>query len=309
MRYIPFLFLIAAWLTGCPGIDYVNDPVVRVAARIELDPPNSAIEVGNELTLEAVYFDSSGVSVSGTDFTWQSDNPKVAEVDSNGRLVGHAPGQVRVRAGALGAWSEPALVTVYDQPDGVVLIQLTPESARLRTGRTTAIAARALDAQSSELAGVFFVWRSDEPSVASVDESGRVTAHSPGSARITASASGLDSPASQIMVVPAIREGTFEPLPNGEYEIYGTVQVEDRDDGTAEVRFESDFEVSLAPRLTVFLSTTSRPNSGSLEVGDVGSHLGAQEFQVPSGADVADYSYVVVHCVPLNVVIGFAELR
>ncbi|MGC8834827.1 MAG: Ig-like domain-containing protein [Armatimonadota bacterium] len=63
----------------------------------------------------------------------------------------------------------------------------------LRPGESLKLAASAFDKANNPVAGVAFTWRSSNPMVAEVDQTGLVRAKSPGATDITASAAGVVS--------------------------------------------------------------------------------------------------------------------
>jgi len=71
------------------------------AERIEVDPPNGALLVGEQLQLTATVYDGDDQPVGG-DVTWRSTNPAVAEVDAGGKVSGRAVGGAEIRATADG---------------------------------------------------------------------------------------------------------------------------------------------------------------------------------------------------------------
>ena len=73
----------------------------------------------------------------------------------------------------------------------VVSLSAIPASLFLQLGQEATVAVEARDSTGVLVANAVLTWRSDAPTVATVDASGRVRAVSPGSARITASSGTL----------------------------------------------------------------------------------------------------------------------
>ena len=83
------------------------------------------------------------------------------------------------------------------------------------------------------------------------------------------------------------------------------------------LRFASDFKTARPPEpLSVLLSTRSpsgvnkrNAESGSLKVGTLRSHEGAQELRLPDDVDLDGYASLVLWCKPYEVVFGVATLE
>ena len=93
------------------------------------------------------------------------------------------------------------------------------------------------------------------------------------------------------------------------------------DPTTGALRFSDDFKVSTGPDLVVALSgasdltadyvtfSNSVANSPYLKLGPLASPSGAQEYVVPSGADLSLYNTVVVWCQSFDVAFAAAPLH
>jgi alpha-tubulin suppressor-like RCC1 family protein len=90
--------------------------------------------------------------------------------------------------------------TDVDPPVDVATISIDTPSVQLERGAHQVFTATAKDSKG-KVVGVPFVWRSSDESVASVDLSGRVTAHIEGTVTLTASSLGATSPAVGVRVV------------------------------------------------------------------------------------------------------------
>ena len=85
--------------------------------------------------------------------------------------------------------------------EDVVALRVTPDSADLPIGRTVRIRAFPLDETGAFLAGQPTEWRSEDASVASVDEAGVVTGMTTGSAEIIVTVGSLEARA-RLLVAP-----------------------------------------------------------------------------------------------------------
>ena len=154
------------------GLISGNQPVTVTG--INLSPSSQTVKVGETATLTATLLPEG---VAGA-ITWTSDNTNVATV-SNGEVTGVAPGAATITA-SIGNLSAECTVTVKAVPvESVSLDQTELSLDRGKTAQLTATVAPA-DATNQSV-----TWTSSDPTVATVDMNGLVTAVAPGSATIT----------------------------------------------------------------------------------------------------------------------------
>ncbi|MCY4573419.1 MAG: Ig-like domain-containing protein [Gemmatimonadetes bacterium] len=188
------LILLAAGLSASTAAaQTASDPIVR----LEATPPELTMRVGDEVQVTVTGITRSGVRVEA---------PPI-------RLVGPRDG-MRVGGGAVtalaaGEFTLIATLIQQDPPPGTTPVTLrvpvtigwpplarvavSPANGdRLLAGTTIRLRARAEHADGSARPGIEPTWRSGSPDVATVDRFGRVTAHAPGTATITATVDGVD---------------------------------------------------------------------------------------------------------------------
>ncbi len=112
--------------------------------------------------------------------------------------------------------------TTGPPPAEIIGVQVTPANAQLEfIGATVQLAARVFRDDGSTVADAVLVWNSSDPSVATVDAGGRVTAVSTGSADITASFQSLSASARIVVTTPncvnavGLQPGEWESLALG----------------------------------------------------------------------------------------------
>ncbi|MCH7676091.1 Ig-like domain-containing protein [candidate division KSB1 bacterium] len=236
-------------------------------ARIEIDPTTTAIQQGSAVSFQATYYDTLGNIIPGTSFQWLSSDTSISSIDENGFASGNQPGQVMIVAAANGVESEPALLTVVSDPNQVAKVSVVPDSGSIRVGETQQYLAAAFNLNNDRLVGKVFSWRSSDPSIATIDNSGLLSAIEPGTVDIIASTDGIDSHAAFLEILGESRTGMF--MESGtSYTVRGTVLLETLENGSLMLQFGSDFSSSNGPGLHVFLSTANRINSGSLDLGE-----------------------------------------
>ncbi|HWQ29066.1 MAG TPA: Ig-like domain-containing protein, partial [Dehalococcoidia bacterium] len=192
------------------AVSVVTPQPVRVVASVEAVTLNA---LGDTVQLSAVAVDANGTPVPGTSLTYQSSNPSVATVDAVGRVIARAVGQALILIGAPGCVGDTVLATVRQV---VAAVSVQPASASLTAGGSLQLTAAASDSNGYAVGGASFAWSSSNTAVATVNQSGVVTAVAQGSATMTASSGGKTA-ASSISVAgssvlpPPVATVTVQP--------------------------------------------------------------------------------------------------
>lgn len=124
---------------------------------------------------------------------WSSDNPAVATVDQNGKVTAVDVGKAKITASA-GGFSATCSIICISIPVSSVVLDKTILSLAKGSSATLTATVSPRDATDKTVQ-----WISDNPSVATVDQNGQVTAVNAGNATITAIA-GDHSAACQVSV-------------------------------------------------------------------------------------------------------------
>nr|WP_070959807.1 DM13 domain-containing protein [Hyphomonas sp. Mor2] len=108
-------------------------------------------------------------------------------------------------------------------------------------------------------------------------------------------------------------------LPSGDFikkkkKLKGAWEVVQRGDKTFIV-FGEDFRAANGPDLKIFLSpqtvsevTGKTAVNGAINIGELKSTKGAQEYEVPAGVDLSNFNSVLVHCEAYSVLWGGGDL-
>lgn len=160
---------------------------------ISLDPNLLLLTKGSVAVLTA--------TVSPDDATdktvqWSSTNPSVATVDQDGRVTAVDAGDAVITASA-GGFS--ASCSVYCMIIPVSAVVLDKTNLSLARGSSEALKATVSPKDATEKT---VRWSSDNPSVATVDQNGQVTAVNSGAATITASAGTVSATCAVSVYVP-----------------------------------------------------------------------------------------------------------
>jgi len=173
-----------------------------VPTTIVVTPGAASLTVlGSTQQFQAVALDVNGAVVPGITFDWSTTAPDVATVDANGTATALQPGEVQVVAAAAGV-SGASMLTVAGTTDGIPQsIEVTPTSAATSPGGSAQFDAVALNASGETVPNVQFTWSVVDPSVATIDATGRATAVAPGVTEVTASLGTLSGSSTLIVTV------------------------------------------------------------------------------------------------------------
>ena len=161
--------------------------VMQVLAGITMAPDNVELTaIGQSAQLEVGAVDANGMPMA-VDVSLSSSNPAIASVNAAGVITAQANGAATI-TGGIGSVSRSVTVTV-DQRVASVSIAPTDISHLDTIGVTVQLIAVARDANGHAM-NVEFDWDSSDPSVATVDGTGLVTAQGDGLAEIRAGSGG-----------------------------------------------------------------------------------------------------------------------
>jgi alpha-tubulin suppressor-like RCC1 family protein/uncharacterized protein YjdB len=170
--------------------DTVQLAVVQRVARVTIGGVPSAplTALGESATLTAVAYDASDQPVMGAAAAWSSLDAAVASVDATtGRVTAVGNGTARIVAAAAGV-ADTVQITVAPRAASVKVV---PAAGTLRAiGDTLHLSAEVVDARGNAVAGAAVTWHSSNALVATVDQSGLVTATGYGEAWIKAEEAG-----------------------------------------------------------------------------------------------------------------------
>lgn len=156
-------------------------------ASVEVTAPSTDLQVGATLQLSATAKDVKGTALTGRPVTWTSSTTATASVSSAGLVTGVAAGPVTITA-TIGGKTGSTSLTVT--PQGVATVNVTLAATTLLVGQTTQATVVTRDASNNVITGRTITYKSANTQIASVSTSGLVTALSPGSTTITATAEG-----------------------------------------------------------------------------------------------------------------------
>ncbi len=105
-----------------------------------------------------------------------------------------------------------------------------------------------------------------------------------------------------------------QPFFKKKYKIEGTWSLSQRD-GKSYVTFSDDFKTKNGPDLKIFLSPLSAADvtgktalNGAINLGVLKNNKGAQEYEIPAGTNLSQFSTVLVHCEAYSILWGGGAL-
>lgn len=167
---------------------------------VEVMPGSSAITVGQTVQLSATVRDADNRVVTDREVTWSTSDARIALVSASGLVTGVNSGTVTITAVSEGR-AGTAVVTVAPVP--VASVDVAPSGSTLQPGQTAQLTATPRDAAGNPLSGRTISWSSSDTQVATVSNTGLVTAVRVGSATITATSEERSGSASvNVTTVP-----------------------------------------------------------------------------------------------------------
>lgn len=148
----------------------------------------AALHVGDQVRFHVVLYSQQGDTVTGPGAEWSSSDTAVAFVDLTGTVYALKPGQASIRASADGLQGSSAL-TITLAP--VAKVQVTPSPDSLYSGTTLQLHAQLFDSANRTLTGRVVAWKSSDTTHGVVNDTGLVTARTPGSFTVTAVSEGI----------------------------------------------------------------------------------------------------------------------
>jgi uncharacterized protein YjdB len=146
------------------------------------------VPVNGAVTVSGTAFDCNGNSIRDKTINFSSGNTAVATVTTGGQVVGVSVGTTTVSAVANGKQGT-AQVTVT--PEVATTVTVSPATITLRVGNIRQFTATPKNPAGVAITGKTIRWSSSNSSIASVDQTGNVTALTPGNVIIAADADGV----------------------------------------------------------------------------------------------------------------------
>lgn len=157
------------------------------ASTVDIEPQGATVAVGQTLQLQAVPRDADGQPLIGQTIIWSGDDQAVATVDQDGLVTGVDLGAVTISARA-GTATGTSTVNVGT---AVASVDISLDVPTLHAGDIVQLTAVARDAAGTPITGLSTTWASNNSKVATVDQTGQLTAVGTGTATVTAVIQGV----------------------------------------------------------------------------------------------------------------------
>ena len=170
--------------------DNCNIIVKEAPSSLKFNKKRLNMGIGEEFDLKAIIPDNSASHI-----TMHSSNPRVADVDENGRIKAVGLGTAEIIAQTFNGLSAKCTVTVKEAPTDITL---NTSDLTIKAGETFKLSAKLpKGTASNEL-----IFRSSDPSVCKIDKStGVITAKSPGVSRVSVTTYNGESESIEVDVV------------------------------------------------------------------------------------------------------------
>ncbi len=175
----------------------------ELTENVSLTSVSQRLMVNDTIRMQATVTDREGRRIPGALVTFQSSDRSVATISTDGIVTAHAPGRVTITARSQSGQTAAFRLTVDEAPVRIAAVAVTLPGGEISAGATVRALARVTTSGGRDLADPSVQWSSSAPSVASVSPEGVVSAVSPGSAVITASAEGVTGSAPLTVVAAA----------------------------------------------------------------------------------------------------------
>ena len=205
------VYLDLKWTSSDESVAKVDDnervtALKNGVAKITVSPNETEVEVGSTVTLTATKKPSIG-STEG--LVWSSSNNGVAKVNDDGVVTGIAQGTVTITIkSSSGLVKTTAKVTVVQSPTGITLDK-NKVALDMSGTKTTKLNATIQPSNANRNTGI--TWNSSNTGVATVDQSGNVTAKANGTTTITATTQNGYTAQCSITVITSITSLSVSP--------------------------------------------------------------------------------------------------
>jgi len=202
--------IIATLATDITGVDRPATGVVNYGAvedvsilviKITISDVPESLKIGVTATSKATI---DPIDATNKTLVWSSSDTAIATVDQSGKVTAKAPGEVTITATAADGSGVSASVKIIVLVP-VTKLTLTGAPSGMIKGKTAALKVTASPTNASNKA---VTWKSSDTAIATVDQSGKVTAKAPGELTITATAadgSGVSASVKIAVVKPVIK--------------------------------------------------------------------------------------------------------
>lgn len=163
--------------------------VGKAVAHVEVVPRQRTLFVGESVELFVTLRDANRAVIDEErPITWENSAPDIVSIDDENIARALATGNAELIATVEGISSEPVQFSV--EASAIESVRITASTARLLPGDEFLFAAEAYDLEDNLLEDATIVWSSSSDTVATIDQTGLVTALKGGQTSIRATSGG-----------------------------------------------------------------------------------------------------------------------
>ena len=284
-------------------------------ASISLDNFDEIQRLGSTGTIMVIARTATGNSVEVSSFDFNSSNPDVISIDSQGNFEALSIGESSISVSSESITSQVINVSVID-PDIAVNISINAPSNIVTLNETLQLGFTATNGFSEEISPEV-TWSSSNEEIVTVDQNGLVSGLGEGIATITVVTDNNIAASIAIMVEGSnSRVASFQGI-NG-YRASGSAMLVRNIVGDIFLEIGEDFSVSAGPGLFLYVSNTS---SGRITLSEgiqvipdrltSSGVIAGRSFNLTAinpNITLDSFSHVVIVCVPFGgITFGFAE--
>ncbi len=181
----------------------------QTPVRVQVDPASLTLDVGGRATVTARVFDANGNEISAPLFFFSSSRRRLAVDRQSGEVEALKGGDYTIIVGVLTARQVRTQIPVSVTYPPVSRVEFTPQADRFFVGAAVRHTADAYDTADDLRRDVSVQWSTDDPSIASVNRFGVMTAHREGSVVLSARAENVTESHTYRIVANPVRTLTL----------------------------------------------------------------------------------------------------
>ena len=189
-------------------------------ASVQITPGSSGLFIAETVQLSAAAKDGSGNVLANRTVLWNSTNSTIASTTSSGLVSALSVGTTDISASSEG---QSASITITVALVPVATVAVTPSTPSVPVQQGLQLIASTSDTAGNSLFGRTVVWTTSAAGVATVSQSGLLTAVAPGSALITATSEGKSGSTTVTVTIPVntvvVTPGTVNVNPGGAFQL------------------------------------------------------------------------------------------
>jgi hypothetical protein len=273
-----------------------------IPERLEISPVSNSILIGATSQFTLKFYNNTGqeAAVPAT-VSWNSTNPAIATVNTQGLVTAMAAGQVEIKA-FYNSIVASALLTVVINSSQLATVNITNVSSGVQEillNQPTTLTAEGRNVAGQVIPGLSFTWTTSNSSFVEVNNAGLVTGKAYGTSNVAAASGGIQSAPVMLQV---IRMGDFVNMGS-----QGKAKLK-IENNVLKLQTTSNFSVSSAPDLRIYLSNSTTSIANALEIATLTQRSGAQSWNIAAPTTITQYRYVMVWCKQFGGNYGHADL-